>query len=163
MTLSRGQVLGVVLALVAAGLVLALWPQKEPGVKEAITRRVLQMGDAAEHKDMGGLMEAVADSFHSGEGWDKQQLKGVLLGQVLRGEWVRVFVKDLLVTEISPSEGDARVKLIFGRSEADTLETLARDSVLSAYLIEARFEKQSDGEWRVVSAQHRSLRPGELF
>lgn len=163
MTLSRGQVLGVVLALVVAGLVLALWPQKEPGVKEAITRRILLMSDAAERKDMGGLMEMVADSFRSGEGWDKQQLKGVLFGQVLRGQWVRVFVKDLLVTEASPREGDVRVKIIFGRSEADTLETLARDSVLSAYLIEARFEKQADGEWRVVSAQHRNIHPGELF
>jgi hypothetical protein len=163
MTLSRGQVLGVVLALIAAGAVLALWPQEEPGVKDAITRRVLQMSDAAERKDMADLMDGVAESFHSGEGWDKQQLKGVLLGQVLRGQWVRVFVKDLQVTEVGPSQGDVQVKLIFGRSEADTLENLARESVLSAYFIDARFEKQADGEWRVVSAKHRGMSPGELF
>ena len=163
MTLTRGQVLGVVLALIAAGGVLALWPQKEPGTREAITRRVLQMGDAAERKDMSDLMDGVADSFRSGENWDKQQLKGVLLGQVLRGEWVRVFIKDLHVTELSPTQGDVQVKLIFGRSQAETLENLARESVLSAYRIDARFEKQQDGEWRVVSAKHRGLSPGELF
>jgi hypothetical protein len=163
MTLSRGQVLGVVLALLAAGVVLALWPQQEPGVKDAITRRVLQMSDAAERKDMADLMDGVAESFRTDQGWDKQQLKGVLLGQVLRGQWVRVFVKDLHVTEVSPSQGDVQVKLIFGRSEAETLENLARDSVLSAYLIEARFDKQADGVWRVVSAKHRSLSPGDLF
>jgi hypothetical protein len=163
MTLSRGHVLGVVLALLAAGAVLAFWPHEEPGVKEAITRKVVQMTDAAERKDMAELMEGVSDNFHSGEGWSKQDVKGVLLGQVLRGNWVRVFVRDLQVTEVNPSRGDVQVKIIFGRSEAEQLEQLAQDSVLSAYLIEGTFEKQDDGEWRVVRAQHRSLSPTELF
>ncbi|WP_306818755.1 hypothetical protein [Archangium lipolyticum] len=163
MTLSRGHVLGLVLALLAAGAVLALWPQAEPGVKEAITRKVVQMTAAAERKDMAELMEGVSDSFRSGEGWNKQQLKGVLLGQVLRGTWVRVFVRDLHVTEVNPTRGDVQVKIIFGRSEAEQLEQLAQDSVLSAYLIEGTFEKQEDGEWRVVQAKHRSLSPTELF
>lgn len=163
MTVSRGHVLGLVLALLAAGAVLALWPQAEPGVKEAITRKVVQMTAAAERKDMAELMEGVSDSFRSGEGWNKQQLKGVLLGQVLRGSWVRVFVRDLQVTEVNPSRGDVQVKIIFGRSEAEQLEQLAQDSVLSAYLIEGVFEKQEDGEWRVVQAKHRSLSPTELF
>ncbi|ATB27358.1 hypothetical protein [Melittangium boletus] len=163
MTLSRGQVVGVVLALVAAGAVLAFWPREEPGVKEAITQKIVQMTDAAERKDMAALMDGVSDSFESGEGWNKQQLKSVLLGQVLRGNWVRVFVKDLQVTEVNPSRGDVQVKIIFGRSQADTLETLARDSVLSAYLIEGSFQKEDDGEWRAVQARHRSMSPSELF
>jgi hypothetical protein len=163
MTVSRGHVLGLVLALLAAGAVLALWPQSEPGVKEAITRKVVRMTAAAERKDMAELMEGVSDSFRSGEGWNKQQLKGVLLGQVLRGSWVRVFVRDLQVTEVNPSRGDVQVKIIFGRSEAEQLEQLAQESVLSAYLIEGVFEKQEDGEWRVVQAKHRSLSPTELF
>ena len=163
MTLSRGQVLGLVLALLAAGAVLAFWPQEEPGVKEAITRKVVKMTDAAERKDMAELMEGFSDGFRSGEGWDKQQLKGVLLGQVLRGEWVRVFVRDLQVTEVSPTRGDVQVKLIFGRSQSDQLENLARESVLNAYLIEGSFEKQQDGEWRMVQAKHRALSPTELF
>lgn len=163
MTLSRGHVLGLVLALLAAGAVLALWPREEPGVKEAITRKVVKMTDAAERKDMAELMEGVSDNFQSGEGWNKQQMKGVLLSQVLRGSWVRVFVKDLTVTEVSPTRGDVQMKIIFGRSEADQLENLARESVMSAYLIEGTFEKQSDGEWRVVQARHRSLSPTELF
>ncbi|HEX8438154.1 hypothetical protein [Archangium sp.] len=163
MTLSRGHVLGLVLALLAAGAVLALWPREEPGVKEAITRKVVQMTDAAERKDMAELMEGVSDTFQSGEGWNKQQVKGVLVGQVLRGSWVRVFVKDLNVTEVNPTRGDVQMKIIFGRSEADQLENLARESVLSAYLIEGTFEKQDDGEWRVIQARHRSLSPTELF
>ena len=163
MTLSRGQVLGVVVALLAAGAVLFFWPQKEPGVKEAITRKIVLMTDAAERKDMAALMDGVAERFTSNQGWNKQQLKGVLLGQVLRGEWVRVFVKDLNVTEVDPHRGDVQVKIIFGRSEAESLENLARESVLSAYLIEATFEKEEDGEWRAVKAGHRPLSATELF
>jgi hypothetical protein len=163
MTLSRGHVLGVVLALLAAGAVLAFWPREEPGVKEAITRKVVKMTDAAERKDMAELMEGVSDRFHSGEGWSKQEVKGVLLGQVLRGNWVRVFVRDLQVSEVNPTRGDVQVKIIFGRSEADQLEHLAQDSVISAYLIEGSFEKEADGEWRVVQARHRSLGPTELL
>ncbi len=163
MTLSRGQVLGAVVALLAAGAVLFLWPQKEPGVKDAITRKIVQMADAAERKDMGELMDGVSDTFESGQGWNKQQLKGVLLGQVLRGEWVRVFVKDLNVTEVDPHRGDVQVKIIFGRSQAESFENLARESVLSAYLIEATFERQEDGEWRAVKASHRPLSATELF
>ena len=34
---------------------------------------------------------------------------------------------------------------------------------MSAYLIEGTFEKQDDGEWRIVQAKHRSLSPTELF
>jgi hypothetical protein len=162
MMLSRGQVLGLGLALLAAGGVLALWPQEEPGVKEAITRQVVRMTEAAERKDMAELMEGVSEGFRSSQGWNKQQLKGVLLGQVLQGNWVRVFVRDLQVTEINPHRGDVRVKLIFGRSRSEELENLARESVLSAYLIEGTFEKE-DGEWRVVQARHRSLSPTELF
>ncbi len=163
MTLSRGQVLGVVLALLAAGAVLFFWPRGQPGVKEAITRKVVQMTAAAERKDMAELMEGVSENFQTGDGWDKRQVKGVLLGQVLRGSWVRVFVRDLQITEVNPSRGDVQVKIIFGRSEAEQLEQLAQDSVLSAYLIEGTFERQDDGEWRVVQAKHRSLSPTELF
>ncbi|QRK04661.1 hypothetical protein JQX13_30990 [Archangium violaceum] len=163
MTLSRGHVLGLVLGLLAAGAVLAFWPQEEPGVKEAITRKVVRMTDAAERKDMAELMDGVSDNFQTDNGWNKQQVRGVLLGQVLRGNWVRIFVRDLQVTEVNPSRGDVQVKIIFGRSQSEELETLAQESVLSAYLIEGTFEKQSDGEWRVVQASHRPLSPTELF
>ncbi|HSP77671.1 MAG TPA: hypothetical protein VLQ93_04035 [Myxococcaceae bacterium] len=87
----------------------------------------------------------------------------MLLGQVLRGTWVRIFVRDLQITERSPTEGDFQLKIIFGRSEADELEDLARESLLSAYSIQGTFQREEDGEWRVVRAKHRSLSPSELL
>ncbi len=163
MRLTKAQVLGLVLALVAAGLVLWLWPQEEPDVRTAITRRVVKLTADAERKDLAELMDGVSERFRSGEGWGKPELKGVLLGQVLRGQWVRIFTTGLDVTPVSETRGDFQIKLIFGRSEADALEKLARESVLSAYLIQGTFEREQDGEWRVVQASHRPLNPSDLF
>lgn len=163
MTLTRAQVAGLLVALVAAGAVLVLWPREEPGVEEAVRRRIVELTSAAERKEMGDLMDGVSERFRSGEGWGRQEVKGVLLARVLRGEWVRIFTTDLEVREVSPSQGDFKVKFIFGRSQAEKLEDLSRDAVLNAYMIEGTFEKEQDGEWRVVKANHRPLGPADLF
>ena len=163
MSLPAGRVLGVVLALVAGGLVLALWPSKEPGVAEAIEGRVRELAQAAEDRDLGELTDGVSERFRSKEGWGKPEAKRVLAAQVLRGEWLSVFVADLDAQEESPTRGTFRAKLLFARSEAQSLEGLARESVTSAYLLEGAFEREADGTWRVVEVSHRRLGPTELF
>lgn len=163
LTMSRSRVVGVVLALLAAGLVLAFWPRPEPGVKEAITREIISMTRAAQEKDVGDIMERVSESFQTDRGWKKQQLRGVLAGQVLRGQWVRVFTTNLDVTEVSPSQGDFRVKIIFGRSPGERVEDLSRETILGAYLIEGTFDKEQDGQWRVVRARYQPLDATDLL
>ncbi|MCP3097691.1 hypothetical protein LZ198_02240 [Myxococcus sp. K15C18031901] len=162
-TLSRSRVMGVLLALGVAGAVLYFWPRKQPGVVEAITRQVVTLTRAAEAKNVGGVMEGVSERFKSDSGWSKQDLRGVLTAQVLRGQWVRVFTTHLEVHEVSPSQGDFQGRFIFGRSQAEKLEDLAADSVLNAYLIEGTFEKEEDGTWRVVRAKYRPLDAAELL
>ena len=163
MTLPRSRVIGLALALLAAGLVLFLWPDEEPSVEEAITRKIIAMTRSAEEKDVAEVMEGVSDRFKAGRGWGKDQVKGVLVAQVLRGQWVRIFHTGLEVTEVSPTRGDFSVKFIFARSEARELEQLARESVVDAWSVEGAFEKEPDGEWRVVEARDRRLDPTELF
>lgn len=164
LTVSRSRVVGVGLALLAAGAVLFFWPRAEPSVQEAVTRRVVELTRAAEDKDLGGVMEAVSERFRSDRGgWGKKELRGVLASQVLRGQWVRVFMTNLEVQEVSPTQGDFQARFIFGRSEAEKVEDLAATSVLNAYLIEGTLEKEADGEWRVVRAAHRPLNPADLL
>ncbi|NTX04214.1 MULTISPECIES: hypothetical protein [Myxococcus] len=161
--LSRSKVVGVALALMAAGAVLYFWPRREPGVPEAITRQVITMTRAAEQKDISGVMEGVSERFKTDGGWDNRQVRGVLTGQVLRGQWVRIFTTNLEVHEVSPTQGDFQARFIFGRSQAENLKDLAADSVLNAYLIEGTFEKETDGEWRIVRAKYRPLEASELL
>jgi len=162
-TVTRSRVVGLVLALLAGGLVLVFWPRSEPPVQEAITRKIIEMTRAAEQKDVSGVMDGVSDRFKSGQGWGKDQVKGVLVAQVLRGQWLRIFHTDLEVTEVSPTQGDFSVRFIFARSEAQQLEQLGQDAVLNAWQVEGTFEKEQDGQWRVVVARNRRLEPSELF
>lgn len=162
-TLTRSRVIGVVLALLVGGLVLAFWPREEPPVQEAITRKIIEMTRAAEAKDVSAVMEGVSERFKGGQGWGKEQVRGVLLAQVLRGQWVRIFHTDLEVTEESPTRGGFTVQFIFARSEAQQIEQLAKESVLNAWVVEGAFEKEQDGEWRVVEASYRRMEPTELF
>ncbi|HLL04684.1 MAG TPA: hypothetical protein VK539_29130 [Myxococcaceae bacterium] len=163
MTVTRSRVVGLVLALLAGGLVLVFWPRSEPPVQEAITRKIIEMTRAAEQKDVSGVMDGVSDRFKSGQGWGKDQVKGVLVAQVLRGQWLRIFHTDLEVTEVSPTQGDFSVRFIFARSDAQQLEQLGQDAVLNAWQVEGTFEKEQDGQWRVVVARNRRLEPSELF
>ena len=117
-TVTRSKVIGLVLALLVGGLVLAFWPREEPPVQEAITRKIIEMTRAAEEKNVSGVMDGVSERFKSGQGWGKDQLKGVMVAQVLRGQWLRIFHTDLEVTEVSPTQGDFSVRFIFARSDA---------------------------------------------
>ncbi|WP_163782396.1 hypothetical protein [Myxococcus vastator] len=162
---TRSQVVGGVLALLAAGAVLYFWPRQQLTVEEAIRRQVVVMTREAEAKDVGGVMELVSERFRSNGqgGWSKKDVRGILTAQVLRGQWVRVFVTNLEVREVSPTEGEFNARFIFGRSQAEKVEDLAADSVLSAYRIEGAFEKEEDGEWRVVRARPESISPTDLL
>ncbi|RKH51212.1 hypothetical protein D7X55_12630 [Corallococcus sp. AB049A] len=163
MVLTRARVLSGMAAVIAAALVLFFWPREEPGVKDAVTRQIIAMSRAAEDKDVGGVMERVSERFKTTDGWSKQDVHRILAAQVLRGQWVRVFTTDIDVHEVSPTQGEFQARFIFGRSQAEKLEDLAKDSVLNAYAIEGTFEKEADGEWRVVKAKQRRLDPSELL
>ncbi|MBN8231446.1 hypothetical protein JYK02_28430 [Corallococcus macrosporus] len=163
MVLTRARVVSGMAAVAAAALVLYFWPREEPGVKDAVTQRIIAMTRFAEDKDVGEVMEGVSERFKTAEGWSKQDVHRILAAQVLRGQWVRIFTTDIDVHEVSPTQGDFQARFIFGRSQAEKLEDLARDSVLNAYAIEGTFEKEADGEWRVVKAKQRRLDPSELL
>jgi hypothetical protein len=161
--LSRSRVIGVGLALVVGAAVVLLWPRQELSVEEIIQQKIVAMTHAAQEKDVAKVMEDVSESFKGGQGMKKEQVRGVLLSQVLRGQWVRIFTTELSATEVSPTRGDFTVKFIFHRSEAQTMEELTKESVLNAFEIQGSFEKEQDGEWRVVEARHRQVAPTELF
>ncbi|MBI3185243.1 MAG: hypothetical protein HYZ28_24155 [Myxococcales bacterium] len=158
MRLPSARWLGLLLALLAAALVLALWPRQE-SPRQLIERKVLRMARAAQEKDLGYVMEQVSDRFRGPEGASKQELKQLLAGELFRGTWVRVFTTDLDVKLASADAAEVSAKFIFARSEAERLEDLAKESVVSSYEVQTRAEKEADGEWRFVSASYRQADP----
>ncbi len=161
--MTRSRLVGAGLAVAAALAVLVFWPRNEPTPEEQIRQKVIQMTAAAEEKDLGFIMEQISDRFRgTSPSLSKQELRQLLAAQILRGQWVRVFVRDIDVELRSPTEAWFRGKFIFGRSEADTLERLAAESRIQAYEVEGVLHRE-DGEWRFVSGGYRVIPAGQLF
>src|SRR5262249_8996313 len=149
MTLSRGKLLWVSFVGVAAALVVLLWPKgSRQSPEELIRQKVIKMARAAEKKDVGDIMEQISDRFAFEEG-GKGGLPQLLVGRLLQGNWLRVFVVATAVNVTSGSTATFSGKFIFGRSKAATLKELAKESELSSCAIEAKLEKEGD-EWKFV-------------
>ena len=163
MTLSRSKLFAVLVVALAAAVVVLLWPKgSQASSEELIRQKVIKMARAAEKKDVSYIMEQISERFTFDEGGSKRDLHQLLVAQLMRGNWLRVFAVDLAVTVTSPSTASFSGKFIFGRSNAATLKELAKESELSSYAIEAKLEKERD-DWKFVSAKHRPIDPAEFL
>jgi hypothetical protein len=160
-SLSRRWVLALAAAL-AGLLIWILWPRGPVTPEERIRRQVIDMARAAEHRDLSFIMEQVSPRFRSHEGWDRDEVKSVLASEILRGQWVRVFVVDFQVTVDTPRHAQMKGKFWLGRSDAKTLKELAAQSQVQGYEIDGELELE-DGDWRFVSASHQPLDPSQFL
>jgi len=163
MTLSRSKLFAALVVALAAAVVVLLWPKgSQASSEELIRQKVIKMARAAEKKDVSYIMEQISERFTFDEGGSKRDLHQLLVAELMRGNWLRVFAVDLAVTVTSPSTASFSGKFIFGRSNAATLKELAKESELSSYAIEAKLEKERD-DWKFLSAKHRSIDPAEFL
>ena len=163
MEIPASRAIGVGLAVAVGLLVLGLWPRAHPRPEELIRQEVIALTVAAEQKKLSTVMEDVSERFTTPDGWAKEDLKGYLAAQLLGGTWVRIFTVNLDVALTGSSSATASGKFIFGRSEAKALEQLAKQSVMSAYAIDAKLEKEPDGRWRVVWARYQPIEGRNLY
>jgi len=162
MTLSRSKLLTALFVAAAAAVVVLLWPKDaQTSAEELIRQKVIKMARAAEKRDLGYVMDQVSERF-TFEGGGKRDLHQLLAAQVLRGNWLRVFVVDLAATATSPTTATFSGKFIFGRSKATTLKELTKESEVSSYLIETKLEKERD-DWKFISARYRPIDPAEFL
>ncbi|HME91697.1 MAG TPA: hypothetical protein VKE49_09750 [Myxococcaceae bacterium] len=163
MSIARSKLVAGAVIAVAGALAFALWPRSSSAnVEELIRQKAVKMARAAEQKDLSYIMDQVSERFVSAEGWRKSELRGVLAGQLLRGNWLRVFPADLKVAVNSSTSATFSGKFIFGRSTATNLKDLVRDSAMSSYAIDAKLEKEGE-DWKFVSASHREINPSEFL
>jgi len=161
--LSRSKLFAALVVAVAAAVVVLLWPKgSQASSEELIRQKVIKMARAAEKKDVSYIMEQISERFTFDDGGSKRDLHQLLVAELMRGNWLRVFAVDLAVTVTSPSTASFSGKFIFGRSNAATLKELAKESELSSYAIEAKLEKERD-DWKFLSAKHRPIDPAEFL
>ncbi len=149
--MSGKRLLGAVLALGVGLGVLLLWPKGEKTPEAEVRALVARSIEAAEKRDAATIGEAFAEDFKGPGGASKQEVKGVVLGHILRNPNPLVVLNPSLeVTVESPTRAAFKGVFIFARGPGGALGDGA-----SQYEIEARLEKRDD-DWLLVSAEWRA-------
>jgi hypothetical protein len=112
---------------------------------------------------LGFLMEQVSPRFHSEEGLSRDALRVFLADELKSAQWVRIFVSDLDVHLTGGRTAQLTGHFIFGRSRAQSLKELAKQSVMASYQLDLRAEQEEDGQWRFVWAQYRPYDVTRLY
>ncbi|HEX4622783.1 MAG TPA: hypothetical protein VH208_14560, partial [Myxococcaceae bacterium] len=112
--------------------------QKTP--EEKIREEVLAMARAAEERRLTDVMEHISTRFHSAEGWDRDEVKGVIASEIMRGALVKVWVAHLDVSLDSSTRARMKGQFVLGRSDAKNLQDLLGQSQVDAYEIDGELE-----------------------
>ena len=161
--MTRGRLLAAAVAVAAGVTTYLLVARESAPPEELIRRKAVAMADAAEKKDLGSIMEQVSKEFRTADGYRREDVRQMLAGQLLRGEWVRVMTANVDVTMTSKVSANFRGTYLFGRSKAKELKDLAKESVIAAYEITGEVRREEDGEWRFVAAAWEQVEPASLL
>lgn len=141
--------------LVAGGVLVALgvawwWVNplgRELGPEAAVRALVAEGVDAAERADVAGVVELLSDDFRGPDGADVNQVKALLVSQLLRGgERLVVLNPSLEVSVTSPSQASFSGVFVFARGAADQPVDAAK------YQLDATLERRGD-RWLITSAR----------
>ncbi len=163
MRVQRSTLAAAIAACAVAIAVYALWPKGDDSPEARIRQKVMEMADAAEQRKVGFIVDQLSQRFRTRTGEGRDEVRGIILGQVFRGDFVRVFPLDLDVTLTGPKTADFSGKFVFARSAERDVKQAAQSGEVTGYRIDGKLELEADGEWRFVSADHRQLEPAELF
>lgn len=133
--------------------------------EEKLRRVVDELAEAASRRDVAEVLDHVSEGFQGGKRGvaTKEQLRGLLLGVLLRQGWSRVYVLD---ASFRPAEGggyDGDVVFVGaqGQELPDDVRQLSPTRV-QAYRVSARFLAE-EGDWRIVEADYAPLDATGLF
>lgn len=137
------------LAALAAVVVVRQLSSEPPSDEERIGALFTGAALAAEERRIGDVVEPVSERFAS-EGLDKQGVKRIVAGMVLRGDWVSVSIAGLAVT-VEGDQARANVDVVTARSGKGKAVADLMPQEAGAHRISCGLERE-DGEWRVVAA-----------
>jgi len=144
--MTKKQLLWVAAAGLVGGAALLWMSPDPPQDPEAQVRAAIQsMEEAAEARDLPGLMEGVSERFRGQGGVSRDQLKGMLFMTLRRGSWNQVALTDtrVVLEGVEAAEVSATALLAQGSGIASARA--------DAYRFSLRFEREGE-EWRLVHA-----------
>jgi hypothetical protein len=116
--------------------------------------------EAIESKDVGGVMAYVADNYKDGEGLQKQQIRLLLMREVLQGGKDGITIQRLGTTDVTlrgPSKNRTGASASFRAIVAGgtSFGALTSDSEVLDFEVDLR---KQDGDWLVESHSRRRSR-----
>ncbi|MEJ2426605.1 MAG: hypothetical protein P8101_19555 [Candidatus Thiodiazotropha sp.] len=126
---------------------------------EARLRATLQAGEVAlEQRDLGAVMGVVHPDYRAHDGRDYQQLRGLLLGYLLRHKSIYILSR-IEGLEINPETGDAKVRLYAGvaggtQAPVDSFDHWHGDLLY----LELSFHDDAEGGWLLTRSRWESVR-----
>lgn len=115
-----------------------------------VRRAIDAMEKAAEARDVGDLMEFVADDFRDQYGQDRNQLRQYLMGYFIANQSIHLLTR---IDELEiPSPDEALVRMTVGMAGREADAANAWDLAADVQDFEIALRKE-DGEWRVVYAK----------
>jgi hypothetical protein len=148
----RGFRPGVAMLVVLATFVAGCGDSQTP---DARVRAVIAQGEqAAEARDLSGIMDLVAPSYRDGHGGGRDELKQYLRGYLVAHQAIHLLTKVASVE--FPYRDMAKVRLTLGTLGRDTAAATAFDLAADVYEVELELALDDD-EWRVTRASWRPV------
>jgi hypothetical protein len=125
----------------------------ESRTPEAQVRAIVAQGEqAAEARDLSGVMDLVAPSFRDGQGGGRDELKQYLRGYLVAHQAIHLLAKVHSVE--FPYRDMAKVSLTLGTLGREAAAATAFDLAADVYDVELELALDG-GEWRVTRASWR--------
>jgi len=150
----RSFVLVAALSVLAGAAGVVLWPRPQ-SPEEQVRSAVREAEDGAGHRDAARILSQVSERFRSPSLGGRNDLRRLLLGELLRGGAIRVAT---LQSEVR-AEPDGRMRwvgrLAVARAGSQGVATLTEGELRQLH-VDALFADE-DGHWRVLEAEVRPV------
>lgn len=148
MIAKRTAALHITLFCVCAALFFAC--SKPKSDVDLVAESIKNIAEAAEAKDVKGVMKYVSNDFRGDDGSDRNNVKGILVSQLLNADSISIFIRGLEV-EVTGGQAAAHLRVVMTRGKpVKKIADIPRDRA-DAFRFEMILKKE-DGLWKVVSA-----------
>ncbi len=135
----------VLAPLLAAGLVVALWPKPKRSPEDEVRELVAQVLRAAEARDVSAMADTLDEGFRSSQGTTRQETKQYLAAMLLRrNQGLAVLNPSLTVTVDSPTSAHFEGLFVFAQGSGP--------DGMSRVTIRGTVAKAED-RWRFMTAE----------
>jgi ketosteroid isomerase-like protein len=118
--------------------------------EDMVRQVVADVAEAAEKKDLKGIMRHVSKDYNDDKGNDYDGAKGIVFYQFLRSPKVSVFVRGVEV-EVKEDRALVNTKVVLARGkEVKKIEDIIPEDA-AGYRFSVVFRKE-DGDWKALSA-----------